>query len=114
MTPEPRPRWAVAHNPIVNRLTNAPATAGARGYDKGMSQEIRRRIAAGCLAFPRFSRGVERAVPLHVGRFSDGHEALPEHAAGKDHVGRFSDGHEALPDDAPGKEHVGLYSDGAA
>jgi hypothetical protein len=87
-----------------------------------MSQEIRRRLAARHagerrpdeLAFPRFSVGAERAVPLHVGRFSEGHEALPEDAPGKDHVGRFSEGHEALPEHAAGKDHVGRFDDHAA
>jgi hypothetical protein len=90
-----------------------------------MSQEIRRRIAARRsghhttqeLAFPHYALGAEQLpedMPgkLHVGRFSDGHEALPE-AGFKEHVGRFSDGHEALPDRGP-KEHVGLFADGAA
>jgi hypothetical protein len=87
-----------------------------------MSQEIRRRIAArraGArradeVAFPRFSVGAEHAVPLHVGRFSEGHEALPEDAPGKEHVGRFSEGAEALPDHAAGKDHVGRFADHAA
>ena len=87
-----------------------------------MSQEIRRRIAAGRagagrpdeFAFPRYSVGAEQVVALHVGRFSEGHEALPEDAPGKDHVGRFSEGHEALPEHAPGKDHVGRFSDHAA
>jgi hypothetical protein len=65
-----------------------------------MSQESRRRIAARDRAqhpaevvIPRFSRGAERVpADLHVGRFSDGHEALPERTGGKEHVGRFADG----------------------
>ena len=91
-----------------------------------MSQEIRRRIAARRtghhttqeLAFPHYALGAEQLpedMPgkLHVGRFSDGHEALPE-AGEKEHIGRFSDGHEALPERAGGKAHVGLFADGAA
>jgi hypothetical protein len=86
-----------------------------------MSQEIRRRIAARTtgglrpdeLAIPRYSEGVEQLEDdverLHVGRFSDGHEALPEGAPGKEHIGRFSEGVEHEPIDP----HVGRYSDGA-
>jgi hypothetical protein len=91
-----------------------------------MSQEIRRRIAARQtgdhtpqeLAFPHYALGAEQLpedLPgkLHVGRFSDGHEALPE-AGSKEHIGRFSDGVEALPDRAGEKAHVGRFADGAA
>ena len=91
-----------------------------------MSQEIRRRIAARQtghhtaqeLAFPHYALGAELLPEggspgkLHVGRFSDGHEALPE-TGFKEHVGRFSDGHETLPE-AGFKEHVGLFADGGA
>ena len=88
-----------------------------------MSQEIRRRIAArraGAAgadetAFPDYARGAEQLPQdapgkLHVGRYSEGHEALPE-AGDKEHVGRFSEGTEALPDDAGAKAHVGRYGD---
>jgi hypothetical protein len=91
-----------------------------------MSQEIRRRIAARRtghhtaqeLAFPHYALGAEQLpedLPgkLHVGRFSDGHEALPD-TGEKEHVGRFSDGVEALPERAHDKAHVGLFADGAA
>jgi hypothetical protein len=86
-----------------------------------MSQEIRRRIAARTtgglrpdeLAIPRYSEGIERhddgVERLHVGRFSDGHEALPEGAPDKEHIGRFSEGLEHEPVDP----HVGRFSDGA-
>jgi hypothetical protein len=85
-----------------------------------MSQEIRRRLAARAagnrrpadIAIPNYGRGAERLgetqSKLHVGRFSEGHEAVPEHAAGKDHIGRFSDGL-----DTEESTHVGRYSDGA-
>jgi hypothetical protein len=85
-----------------------------------MSQEIRRRLAARAagnrrpaeIAIPNYGRGAERLgdveSKLHVGRFSEGHEAVPEHAAGKDHIGRFSDGV-----DTAGSVHVGRFSDGA-
>jgi hypothetical protein len=100
-----------------------------------MTQETRRRIeavrhwldampadhrttGAADVRTPRFSRGIERRPVrldrLHVGRFSDGLEALPEDAAGKSHIGRFSDGIEALPEDARSKSHIGRFSDGAA
>src|SRR5690349_1316744 len=98
-----------------------------------MTQETRRRIEAvrywlealpaeqhaGSheIRTPRFSRGIEMrpetVEALHVGRFSDGIEALPEDAGWKRHIGRFSDGIEALPEDAPSKQHIGRYSDGA-
>jgi hypothetical protein len=91
-----------------------------------MSQEIRRRIAARRagpaptdeLAFPNYALGAEQLPEdapgkLHVGRYSEGHEALPE-AGDKEHVGRFSDGHEALPERAAGKAHVGRFADHAA
>jgi hypothetical protein len=85
-----------------------------------MSQEIRRRLAARAAgnrrpadtAIPNYGRGAERLgerpSKLHVGRYSEGHEAVPEHAAGKDHIGRFSDGL-----DTDESTHVGRYSDGA-
>jgi hypothetical protein len=87
-----------------------------------MSQEIRRRLAARTagvsrvdeLAFPRFGLGLEQlgetADKLHVGRFSDGYERLPETAADKGHVGRFSEGVELRHDDS----HVGRFADHAA
>jgi hypothetical protein len=98
-----------------------------------MTQETRRRIeavrywlealpaerqtGADEVRTPRFSRGIEmRPAPLerlHVGRFSDGIEALPEDAGWKGHIGRFSDGIEALPEDLPSKRHIGRFSDGA-
>jgi hypothetical protein len=92
-----------------------------------MSQEIRRRIAARRtghhhtareLAFPHYALGAEQLpedLPgkLHVGRFSEGHEALPE-TGHKEHIGRFSDGVEALPERAGEKAHVGQFADGAA
>ena len=90
-----------------------------------MSQEIRRRIAARRdghhaaqeLAFPHYALGAEQLpedLPgkLHVGRYSDGHEARPD-AGEKEHLGRFSDGIEALPERERGKAHVGLFADGA-
>jgi hypothetical protein len=92
-----------------------------RGKSIGMSQEIRRRIAARTtgglrpdeLAIPRYSEGIEQLEDdverLHVGRFSDGQETLPEGAPGKEHVGRYSEGLEHEPVDA----HVGRFSDGA-
>ena len=68
------------------------------------------------LRTPRFSRGIEHDPPtleeLHVGRFSDGAERLPEDAGDKPHIGRFSEGIErGTPD--PELDHIGRFSEGA-
>jgi hypothetical protein len=94
-----------------------------------MTQEIRRREAerklreqrgeaaehAPDLESPRFSRGEETGPDTpekhHIGRFSDGLEAEPEEAGGKEHIGRFDQGQDAageLVDDL----HVGRFSEG--
>jgi hypothetical protein len=86
-----------------------------------MTQETLRRIAAArkagaTLRAPDFARGVRRRpvspTAYHVGRFSEGIEALPEDSPSKRHLGRFSDGIETLPEDSPSKVHVGRFSDG--
>jgi hypothetical protein len=54
--------------------------------------------------------GVEQLPKLHLGRFSEGIEQLPE-TPGKLHFGRFSEGIEQLPE-IPGKLHLGRFSEG--
>jgi hypothetical protein len=60
------------------------------------------------------AEGVVRALPsiisMHVGRFSEGIEQLPETRA-KRHVGRFSEGMERRPA-TPAARHIGRFSEG--
>ena len=91
-----------------------------------MTQETQRRLAAVrrwlairrsepsavppalSVRLPRFSRGgdhqADRLEELHVGRYSEGVEVLPNDL----HVGRYSDGLDAGADAG----HIGRYSDG--
>jgi hypothetical protein len=97
-----------------------------------MSQDIRRRIATrrqlslnprdendvpAPLRIRRFSEGVEHQEPeaerLHLGRFSDGAERLPDDAPSKAHIGSYADGLRHGPEDAPDHLHVGRFSQGA-
>jgi hypothetical protein len=76
-----------------------------------MSQDLRRRIATRRHLFPATLGEDDVAAPLRIRRFSEGveHPALEEDRL---HVGRFSEGAERLPDDAPSKAHIGSYADG--
>src|SRR5918995_1146579 len=58
----------------------------------------------------RNGEAVEQLRRMHLGRFSEGVEQLPE-TPRKLHVGRFSEGVEQLPE-TPGKLHVGHFSEG--
>jgi hypothetical protein len=97
-----------------------------------MSQDIRRRIKNRRHLFPaalgeddvpeplrirRFSEGAEHPAldsqRLHLGRFSEGGEQLPEEAPSKEHIGSYADGLRHGPEDAPDHLHVGRFSEGA-
>jgi hypothetical protein len=76
-----------------------------------MSQDIRRRIAARRHLSPAPNQEDDLPAPLRIRRFSEGLEH-PELERDRLHMGRFSEGVERLPDDAPSKAHIGSYADG--
>jgi hypothetical protein len=76
-----------------------------------MSQDIRRRIATRRHLFPTSLEEDDVPAPLRIRRFSEGLEH-PALEGDRLHLGRFSEGTERLPDDAPSKAHIGSFADG--